>query len=72
MSTIKEILYFVIKEKAQGNAFHELNVQMKIMMKGINVKGILEERIPDTPDLRNKLSKIATEFDVDLKKMMIG
>ena len=69
MSTIKEILCFIIKEKAQGNTFHELNVQMKIMMKGINVKGILEERIPDTPDLRNKLSEIAKEFEVDLKKM---
>ena len=34
---------FIIKEKAQGNTFQELNTQMKIMMKGVNVKSILEE-----------------------------
>ena len=69
MSTVKQILNFIIKEKAQGNAFQEMNIQMKIMMKGINVKGILEERIPDNPELIDKLKKIAKEFEVDMKKM---
>lgn len=69
MNTVKQILNFIIKEKAQGNVFQEMNIQMKIMMKGINVKGIIEERIPDHPELIEKLEKIAKEFEVDLKKM---
>ena len=68
MSTAKQILNFIIKEKARGNTFQELNIQMKIMMKGINVKGILEEKIPDDPTLIEKLKKIATEFEVDLQR----
>ena len=69
MRTAKQILNFIIKEKAQGNTFQELNTQMKIMMKGINVKGIMEDRIQDTPDLIEKLEITAHEFDVDLRKM---
>ena len=67
--TTKEILTFIIKEKAQGNTFQELNIQMKIMMKGINVKGILENKIPDDDSLREKLKGIAKEFDIDLSYM---
>ena len=66
MKTAKQILNFIIKEKAQGKVFQELNIQMRIMMKGINVKGILEEQIPDSPDLFEKLENIAKEFEVDL------
>ena len=69
MSTSKQILNFIIKEKAQGNTFQELNIQMKIMMKGVNVKGIQEEKIPDDSALNEKLREIAKEFDVDLSKM---
>ena len=69
MSTSKQILNFIIKEKAQGNTFQELNTQMKIMMKGVNVKSILEEREPDDPAVINKLKEIAKEFGVDLNKM---
>ena len=69
MSTNKEILNYIIKEKAGGNTFQELNIQMKILMKGINVKGILDGNIPDDPALIEKLNEIAKEFDVDLEKM---
>ena len=71
MSNTKQILNFIIKEKAQGNSFQELNIQMKIMMKGINVKGILEEKISEelAIALTEKLKEIAKEFDVDLEKM---
>jgi len=67
----KQILNFIIKEKAQGNSFQELNVQMKIMMKGVNVKGILEEKISKELSiaLSEKLKEIAKEFDVDLHKL---
>ena len=70
MFTSKDILNFIIKEKAKGNTFQELNTQMKIMMKGINVKGILEDTIPDDHSLTEKLKEIAKEFEVDLKKMV--
>ena len=69
MSTTKKILTYIIKEKAQGNTFQELNIQMKIMMKGMNVKGILEETIPDDPALNTKLEEIANEFGIDISKM---
>ena len=69
MSTSKEILNFIIKEKSKGNSFQVLNIQMRIMIKGINVKGILEDSEPDTPDLIKQLKEIATELQVDLKKM---
>ena len=71
MSNTKQILNFIIKEKAQGNSFQELNIQMKIMMKGVNVKGILEEKISEelAIALTEKLKDIAKEFDVDLQKM---
>ena len=72
MSTkTKQILNFIIKEKSQGNTFQELNVQMKIMMKGVNVKGILEEKISEeiAIAMSEKLKEIAKEFDVDLQNM---
>ena len=69
MSTTKQILNFIIKEKAGGNTFQELNIQMKILMKGINVKAILDDVIPDNPALNESLKEIANEFGVDLKKM---
>ena len=67
----KKILSYIIKEKSGGNSFQELNVQMKIMMKGVNVKGILEEKISEEISiaLAEKLKEIAVEFDVDLQKM---
>ena len=67
----KQILNFIIKEKSNGNSFQELNIQMKIMMKGVNVKGILEEKISDeiAVALTEKLKEIAKEFDVDLQKL---
>jgi len=69
MNTSKQILTFIIKEKAQGNTFQELNIQMRIMMKGVNVKGILEDRVHDTPALTDKMEEIAKEFEVDLNMM---
>ena len=69
MSTSKQILSFIIKEKAQGNTFQELNTQMKIMMKGVNVKSIMEEKEQDEPAVIDKLKEIAKEFGVDLSKM---
>jgi hypothetical protein len=69
-SNIKAILEFIILEKAQGNTFNELNIKMKIMMKGIHVKNILEGNLQDDSGiLMQKLINIADEFNVDLNKM---
>jgi len=70
MTKAQQILKFIIKEKAQGNSFQELNIQMRIMMKGLNIKGILEGRAPDTPALFAQLDEIAKEFEVDLTKLI--
>jgi len=66
MGKAKLILNHIIQEKAQGNTFQELNTQMKIMMKGVFVKAILEDQLPDEPELINKLKEIAAEFNVDV------
>ena len=73
MTTTKQILSFIIKEKSNGNSFQELNVQMKIMMKGVNVKSILEDKISEELEqfMSEKLKEIAKEFDVDLQKISI-
>ena len=69
MSTPKQILEFIIKEKAQGNTFQELNIQMRIMMKGINVKAVLNGEMSDDTVVIDKLKDIAKEFDVNLTSM---
>ena len=69
MSTNKQILEYIIKEKADGNTFQELNIQMKILMKGINVKSILDGNLSEDPVLTEKLKDLAEEFEVDLGKM---
>ena len=70
MSKAKLILNHIIKEKAQGNTFQELNVQMKIMMKGVFVKAILEEQVSDDPELIGKLKNIAADFEVDISHLL--
>ena len=71
MSKTKQILNFIVKEKSQGNRFQEMNIHMKILMKGVNVKGILEDKISEeiANALAEKLKEIAKEFNVDLQKM---
>ncbi len=69
MSTTKQILEYIIKEKSQGNTFQELNVQMRIMMKGVNVKSVLSGEEAESSVLTEKLKEIAKEFEVDLNKM---
>ena len=64
--TNKQILNFIINEKSQGNTFQELNTKMKIMIKGINVKGIMEDGIPDDPALNLRLIAIGKEFEINM------
>lgn len=65
----KQILTYIIKEKAAGNSFQELNIQMRIMIKGVQVKSILEGDGDDDPATIEKLKEIAKEYGVDLSLM---
>jgi hypothetical protein len=69
MTKAKQILNFIINEKAKGNSFQEMNIQMRIMMKGLNVKGILDGTVADTPALFAQLDEIAKEYKVDLTNL---
>ena len=69
MAKVQQILKFIFKEKAQGDLSQKLNIQMRMMMKGLNIKGILEGSVADTPALLVQLDEIAKEFEVDLTKM---
>ena len=70
MGKAKLILNHIIQEKAQGNTFQELNIQMKIMMKGVFVKAILADQVPDDPELIGKLKNIASDFEVDISHLL--
>ena len=64
---IKELVSFIIKEKAQGNSFQEMNLSMKLMLKGIPAKKIMEDLdYPEDPGLEEKIQKAAEELNVVL------
>jgi len=67
MSQAKKMIDHLVREKANGNSFQELNIQMKLMLKGIPVKQITESTLDD-PDLIQKIHEVAYSFDIDLKK----
>ena len=70
MNKSKQILTFIIKERGKGNVFQEMNAQMKIMMKGVYVKSIMDdEEQDDELAVISKLKEIAEELGVDLSKM---
>ncbi len=65
MQNMKHLIDYIVAEKAQGNAFQELNYTMKLMLKGIPVKTITEETLPD-PHMLNKIYEAAKELNVQL------
>jgi hypothetical protein len=69
--TTKQILNFIISEKARGNSFQESNIKMKIMIKGINVKAILSDEIPNDPSIITQLIEIGKEFEVDMRSIKV-
>ena len=67
---IKELVSFIIKEKAQGNSFQEMNLSMKLMLKGIPAKKIMEDLdYPEDPSLVEKIQKAAEELNVVLPNL---
>jgi hypothetical protein len=70
MGKSKDLIDKIIKEKARGNSFQEMNIQMKLMLKGINVKKITDDT-PDDPIVLAKIHEVAKEFNVDLNQSKI-
>lgn len=67
---IKELVHFIIKDKAQGNSFQEMNLCMKLMLKGIPAKKILEGAdYPEDHTLEDKIYQAAGELNVLLPNL---
>ncbi len=67
---IKELVKFIIKDKSQGNAFQEMNMSMKLMLKGIPAKKILEgQDYPEDAHLEDKIYQAAAELNVVLPNL---
>lgn len=69
---IKEQVTFIIKEKAQGNTFQELNVSMKLMLKGIPTNKILADDHSYSLDgLSEKIALAAEELNISLPNLVM-
>ena len=66
MSTMKELIDKIIYEKAQGDSFQMLNVEFKLMLKGIPVKTI-DESTPTDQEVLAKIYQAAQDFNVQLQ-----
>ena len=65
MGKTKQLIDELVRLKAQGNTFQELNIQMKLMFKGIDVKNITEQT-PDEQATLAKIYEVAQAFQVKL------
>ena len=68
MSNMKALIDQLVYEKAQGDSFQTLNVQFKLMLKGIPVKNI-DESTPNDPEILEKIYSAAQDFNVSLKPL---
>ncbi len=66
MSSMKELIDQIVYEKAQGDSFQELNVQFKLMLKGIPVKQI-DEATPADQEILDKIHSAARDFNIQLQ-----
>lgn len=63
----KKHINYIIDTKAQGNSFQEMNCRMKLMLKGIPVKDILEgQSLSNHEGLMEKIHHAAKELNVTL------
>ena len=63
---MKELIDQIVCEKAQGDSFQELNVQFKLMLKGIPVKQI-DESTPTDQEILDKIYSAAQDFNIQLQ-----
>ena len=67
MGKVKKLIDILIQEKAKGNSFQIMNVQMKLLFKGIDCKSITDET-PDDPVTLAKIHEVAQSFNIDLTR----
>ncbi len=65
MNNMKDLIDKIVNEKAKGNSFQALNVQFKLMMKGIPVKEI-DQNSPLNPEMLERIRSAAKDFSVQL------
>ena len=67
---IYDLVHFIVEDKAQGNSFQEMNVCMKLMLKGIPAKKILEGKLyPEDEAMEDKIILAAEEMNVVLPNL---
>lgn len=66
---MKQLIDYIITEKAKGNTFQEMNYTMKLMLKGIPVKMITEQTASD-PAMLEKIYEAAQELNVQLPALV--
>lgn len=65
MGQMKQLIDELIEKKAKGNTFQTLNVQMKLMLKGIQYQKITAES-DDDKDIIELIYEVAKDFNVEL------
>jgi len=68
MGKVKKMLDTLIAKRANGNHFLELDIQMKLLLKGINYK-LISEDTPDDPVIIGKLQQMADQFNITLDRL---
>ena len=63
---MKELIDRIVYEKSQGDSFQMLNVQFKLMLKGIPVNHI-DESTPTDQETLEKIYQAAQDFNVQLQ-----
>lgn len=67
MSKAKKLIDELIEKKANGNAFQESNIKMKLIFKGIIPDKITEDTV-DTEEILSKIYDVAENFNITLTK----
>lgn len=65
MAKTKKLIDELIAKRSKGDSFLELDVQMKLVLKGINVKNITENT-PDNPETIKKIYQLAEQMNIEL------
>ncbi len=65
MGKAKLLIEELVRKKAQGDAFQERNVRIKLILKGIMPDKITSDT-PDTDEMIAKIYEVAESFKVQL------
>jgi len=68
MGKAKHLIDELIKKKANGKAFQEYNVKMKLMLKGIMLDNITETS-EDPEEVIEKIYEVARDFNIELTQI---